>query len=177
MNSKIKIVLFCILMLGCILYYQASAQYLIKSSVLSNGGTSIYSENNQIVSTVGQSIIGVIQDDSYINKAGFWYQTYGFYTGVERIPDILPTKFLLEQNFPNPFNPVTHIVFMIPKPSHVILKVFDMLGREVVTLLDGEKQAGEYHILFDAEGLPTGVYMYRLEAGDYQETRKLILQK
>ena len=177
MNRKMISFVFYILVWGFILHHQVEAQYIIRNSIVSNGGTSACSENNQIVSTVGQSIIGVIQDDSYINNVGFWYQTYGFYTGVERIPDILPTKFLLEQNFPNPFNPVTHIVFMIPKPSHVILKVFDMLGREVVTLLDGEKQAGEYHILFDAGGLSTGVYLYRLEAGDYTETKKLVLQK
>ncbi len=177
MNSKIIIVLFCILMSGLILNHQVTAQYIMRNSVLSNGGISINSESNQIVSTVGQSVIGVIQNESYINKVGFWYQAYAIYTSVEQIPDILPTKFRLEQNFPNPFNPTTHIIFTIPKPSHVILKVFDTLGREVATLMDEEKQAGEYHILFNAGGLSTGVYLYRLEAGDYTETRKLILEK
>ncbi len=86
-------------------------------------------------------------------------------------------KFTLSQNYPNPFNPSTKINFVIPKSSFVNLKVYDILGREVVTLVNEEKQPGVYEVEFDASNLSTGVYFYSLNAGDFKSTKKLLLAK
>ncbi|MCR4439494.1 MAG: T9SS type A sorting domain-containing protein, partial [candidate division KSB1 bacterium] len=87
----------------------------------------------------------------------------------------LPIHFSLGQNFPNPFNPATTISFSLPSKSFVILKVFDALGREVSTLISEELSAGMYARQWNAAGLPSGVYFYRLQAGSFVETKKLVL--
>jgi hypothetical protein len=87
----------------------------------------------------------------------------------------LPERFLLEQNYPNPFNPSTTIRYGLPYRSVVRLAVFNTLGQEVATLMQGEQEAGNHEIRFDASGLSSGVYFYRLQAGTNVETRKLLL--
>jgi len=89
----------------------------------------------------------------------------------------LPEKFSLEQNYPNPFNPSTSISFSIPTSEFVSLKVFDVLGSEVATLVNEEKPTGSYKIDFNAANLPSGVYLYKLQAGNITETKKLMLLK
>ncbi len=86
-------------------------------------------------------------------------------------------KFQLAQNYPNPFNPTTTIQYAIPNAEHVTLKVYDELGREVATLVNGNKEAGSYRINFNASNLSSGVYFYRLHAGDNILTKKLMLLK
>jgi glutamine cyclotransferase len=81
----------------------------------------------------------------------------------------------LSQNFPNPFNPSTKISWQVPLGSWHTIKVFDVLGNEIATLVDEYKQAGSYESEFKADGLPSGVYFYRLQAGDFVETKKMIL--
>ncbi|HVO75296.1 MAG TPA: T9SS type A sorting domain-containing protein, partial [Ignavibacteriaceae bacterium] len=83
----------------------------------------------------------------------------------------------LEQNYPNPFNPSTVIRYQLPENTLVILKVYDILGKEVVTLVDQLQNAGSHSVTFNTLNLPIGVYFYRLEAGRYHNTRKLLLLK
>jgi len=97
-------------------------------------------------------------------------------SGVETIPGV-PVKFQLDQNYPNPFNPTTTIRFTLPKSSPVILKVFDMMGREVASLVDQTLPAGDYKVEFDASLLPSGIYFYRIEAQGFIQTKKLVLLK
>ena len=97
-------------------------------------------------------------------------------TGVEEKVD-LPTKFSLEQNYPNPFNPVTTIKYSIPKQSNVTLKLFNILGKEIRTLIDKVHSPGIYKIQFDGVDLTSGIYFYRIQAGDFAETKKMILIK
>ena len=87
----------------------------------------------------------------------------------------LPTEFSLDQNYPNPFNPITTIQFSIVNTQFTILKVYDILGREVATLVSGIRPAGEHTVRFDATGLASGVYLYRLTTPTYSATRKLLL--
>jgi len=96
----------------------------------------------------------------------------------------LPVSFVLHQNYPNPFNPTTTIKFQIPSSKlgfgnwnlgFVSLKVFDVLGREVATLVNDNLQPGNYEVTFDATGLPSGVYYYRLTAGGFTRVRKMVL--
>jgi hypothetical protein len=103
--------------------------------------------------------------------------SFGPSTGVNDLPNGLPKAFRLEQNYPNPFNPTTNIVYDVPAQSHVTMTVFDLLGREVAVVIDQVQPAGRYKAVFDASALTSGVYFYRLTAGDFVQTRKLLLLK
>ena len=88
-----------------------------------------------------------------------------------------PTEFSLSQNYPNPFNPTTNLQFTIGNSQFVELRVFDLLGREVTTLVNEARPAGSYSVKWDATNLPSGTYIYRLKAGSFTETKKMILMK
>ncbi len=88
-----------------------------------------------------------------------------------------PTVFALSQNYPNPFNPTTVIGYSIASASHVSLKVFDMLGREIATLVNGQMAPGNYTAAFDASRLSSGVYFYRLDAGTFSDVKRLSVMK
>jgi hypothetical protein len=98
-------------------------------------------------------------------------------TGVENQGSPLPVNYILNQNYPNPFNPVTNIHFSIPKDGNVTLKVYDILGNEVASLYNGYLKAGYYNTEFDGSKLSSGIYFYRLTAGSFSETKKMILSK
>jgi hypothetical protein len=91
--------------------------------------------------------------------------------------NVLPTSFTLSQNYPNPFNPVTKINYALPNKSKVTIKVFDILGAMVNTLVNETKDAGYYTVSFDGTGLSSGIYFYTIEAGNYNESKKMILIK
>jgi hypothetical protein len=93
---------------------------------------------------------------------------------VEQNPEII-SEFRLEQNYPNPFNPVTNIQFRISDFGFVTLKVFDVLGKEVATLINEEKPAGSYEVEFNSNDLSSGIYFYKLQAGSFVDTKKMIL--
>ncbi len=95
----------------------------------------------------------------------------------EKGKNVSPTEFVLSQNYPNPFNPSTKISWQSPVAGHQILKVYDVLGNEIATLVDEYKSAGIYEVSFDASRLSSGIYFYKLLAGNYVETKKMILLK
>ncbi|MDI6803916.1 MAG: T9SS type A sorting domain-containing protein [Bacteroidota bacterium] len=97
--------------------------------------------------------------------------------GVKDITSELPMNYYLAQNYPNPFNPSTTIKYALPQASHVSLSVFNTIGQRVALLVDGKQEAGYHEVNFSAASLPSGVYFYRLQAGGYVETKKLILLK
>lgn len=96
---------------------------------------------------------------------------------VKELPNAVPSDFGLDQNYPNPFNPTTNIRFSLPEANQVMLKVYDMLGQEVATLVNGFMNAGSYQVDFDAENLPTGTYFYSITAGDFSSVKKMLLLK
>jgi hypothetical protein len=98
------------------------------------------------------------------------------FTDAEETP-VLPTEFSLAQNYPNPFNPTTVIEFALPTASHTSLKIFDITGRLVATLVDGPQTTGTHHVSFDGSKLASGLYFYKLEAADKSFTRKMALIK
>lgn len=113
--------------------------------------------------------------DRFGNHSDVEYQfTLG---GTEGTASIIgePLTYSLAQNYPNPFNPSTSIRYTLPRESKVVLKVYDMLGRDVRTLVEQKQMAGEYEVEFEARELPSGVYFYRMQAGDFVETKKLML--
>lgn len=89
----------------------------------------------------------------------------------------LASEYKLEQNFPNPFNPITKISYSLATKTRVKIKIFDILGHEVKTLLDDEKEAGAYSIEFDGTGLASGIYIFRINASDFTDTKKMVLMK
>ncbi|MCI0473972.1 MAG: T9SS type A sorting domain-containing protein, partial [Ignavibacteria bacterium] len=108
------------------------------------------------------------------------------YTGLNLLENEIPLNYVLHQNYPNPFNPSTKITFAIPSwegygvsrgVGLVTLKVFDITGKETQTLVQQQLQPGTYEVTFDGSGLNSGVYFYRLTAGDYSETKRMVLIK
>ncbi|MBV6477991.1 MAG: hypothetical protein HGGPFJEG_00737 [Ignavibacteria bacterium] len=103
--------------------------------------------------------------------------TYGTATGVSNTITTIPSDFNLSQNYPNPFNPSTTINFAIPSTGLVTLKVYDVVGKEVASLVNEVKNAGNHSVKFNASGLSSGVYFYRLQTGDFVDTKKMFLLK
>jgi hypothetical protein len=97
--------------------------------------------------------------------------------GIDRIDDGYPTQFQLKQNYPNPFNPSTQIKFQISNSNFVTLEIYDLLGHRVATLVNEKLNAGIHTLEWTATGNSSGVYLYRLQAGNYSQTKKLILLK
>jgi hypothetical protein len=96
---------------------------------------------------------------------------------VETQVEIIPDVYSLSQNYPNPFNPNTVISFGVPEAGHVTLKIYDLLGKEIATLVNTNVSAGVHNVTFDASDIPSGVYLYKLQAGSFSETKKMILMK
>ena len=90
---------------------------------------------------------------------------------------VIITNYKLFQNYPNPFNPTTIISYQVPVTSNVEILVFNTLGEKVATLVNGEKEAGVYDVVLNEANLPGGVYLYKLTAGDFISTKKMILLK
>ena len=145
-------------------------------SATGGGNWQDYSVNlpNVIVSELEiNNISGKIRAATY--GRGLWESRLNQTTVFVEEEHKIPTAFQLIQNYPNPFNPSTIIGYDLPKEGMVSIKIYDMLGREVKTLINEEKSTGSYNINFDASGLPSGVYFYRLQAGSFTETKKLVL--
>ena len=98
-------------------------------------------------------------------------------TDLAEKDNLVPNQFLLEQNYPNPFNPTTTIKYSVTEVSKVSLILFNLLGQEIITLVNDEKPAGNYSVNFNAVNLSSGVYFYRLQAGSFVQTKKMILLK
>ena len=113
-------------------------------------------------------------EDDVVNRALAWINSV---LGVPEGEPRVPKQFTLSQNYPNPFNPNTTIKFELPRTSNVTLTVHDILGREVSLLVNERQAAGVHEVKFDASGLASGVYLYRLQTGDFTQTKRLLLLK
>jgi hypothetical protein len=111
--------------------------------------------------------------------SGFWHRPLSEMITSVRAPDTkrLPTSYALNQNYPNPHNPSTTIKYTLPHASHVTLRIYDILGRVAAELVNGMQEAGYKSAQFDASGLASGIYFYRLQAGAYVETKNLLFMK
>ncbi len=125
------------------------------------------SGNNTIIITASDPV-----DIDYLSVRGEGQQI----TSAGESGDI-PDAFHLEQNYPNPFNPVTVIRYDLPVENHVQIAVYDLLGRKVSVLVDDHKAAGSHETLFDATRLSSGIYLYRITSGDFEQTRQMMLVK
>lgn len=151
------------------------AQYSIRSSVIGSGGAVMSNGTYSMNGTIGQAVTGPTSNATFTANQGFWH-------GVQLLSWVPGTGdyvgYDLEQNFPNPFNPSTIIRFSIAERVKVTLRILNLLGEEVWREIDGETMdAGKYEVDFVAKGLPSGTYVYRLEAGNFVKSKKMVLSK
>ena len=120
------------------------------------------------------------------DNTGIWRRPLNEIIGIKQISEVVPPSYSLDQNYPNPFNPKTKIKFNMPalnsplkkgEGGMIILKVYDILGKEIETLVNEKLNAGTYEVTFDASKYPSGVYFYRLTTDDFSETKKMLLTK
>jgi hypothetical protein len=158
------------------------ARFRIKIWDKSNGDALVYdnqpgADDDAVPTTVIDGGLIVVYDTGSTNK-----YTLDVSSSIEKVIDedaatVIPTEYTLHNAYPNPFNPSTTIRFDLPEATKVRLAVYDMLGREVAVLADGERPAGQYSLRFDAGKLSSGTYIYRLQTGNYVQTRKMMLVK
>ena len=164
----------------------ATWSFTVESS--KNGTITLSWDKSQLSGTARKVILvdnvnGQSIDMSSLNTYAFTYSSphsftiNGTTTKVDVNSGSLPTVYALTQNYPNPFNPSTKISYQLPSNSLVTLKVYDIIGREVTTLVNAQQNAGEYEVIFDASRLASGVYFYRIQAGTFADTKKLLLMK
>lgn len=156
-------------------------KFLYDTTAIINNLNAIKFDNSGNLITLGNTYT-----DGYGNPPNIGYlRKYDKLTAIKQTNNSIPSDFVLSQNYPNPFNPSTKIRFSITKLSFVTLKVYDLLGREVATLVNEEKPAGSYEVMFNTfsgeNGLTSGVYFYRISAAsgtsNFTETKKLVLLK
>jgi hypothetical protein len=157
---------------------------VLKFSESDNNAMLVYNRNDAKIAylSVGlEQISSEEAQDTLMNAVMKWFDTP---TGIEDGKTVkqLPEEFSLSQNYPNPFNPATTIKYQIPKNKkrktiNVKLTVYDILGKEIATLVNENKTPGYYNVIFNADNLHSGIYYYRLTSGDFSLTKKMILLK
>ncbi len=149
-----------------------------------DGGIYLSTDNGANWTEINAGLAFISINSLAINSIGYVFAgTYGrgvfrsvqSTTSMEQIDNKILSSFVLEQNFPNPFNPNTTIQFQIPDFGFTTLKVYDVLGNEVATLVDEYQSAGEYEVEFVGDGLTSGIYFYQLIAGNFVQSKKMIL--
>ena len=178
MNHNTILLLFLIIITSCLAREELSAQYRIYGSVFGGGGGDAFGDGMVSRNTLGQPVAGHTYSPEFEIKSGFWYASVTFIvTSVNELDGDLPQQYTLDQNYPNPFNPATTIRFSLPEAVEVTLVVYDILGRKVTTLVDEYREPGEHSVLFDAGHVASGVYIYQIRAGEFVETKRLMLVK
>jgi len=150
----------------------------------SNWGVDTRLTNNPAASqfpflSVSGQVVHVVWQDSRDGNFEIYYKRdpTGNVVGINSISNEIPKEFSLSQNYPNPFNPNTLISYDLPAADYVSLKIFDLLGKEVVTLVNEKQNAGSYSVNFNGSNLSSGMYYYKLESGNFTDTKKMILIK
>ncbi|HUI29839.1 MAG TPA: CARDB domain-containing protein [Candidatus Acidoferrales bacterium] len=166
---------------GYKIYYSTDSTNLLAGTAAAQGSSPIYTSN------IDSFVISQL-----VSEANYWFalsaydfsanessrsQSVKVFTITSVHQNLLPRTFAISQNYPNPFNPTTIINYQLPSISHVLLKVYDVLGREVATLVDEVKAPGKYEVGFNGSRLASGVYFYRIVAGNYISTKKMLIVK
>lgn len=144
------------------------------SALLITNGTSVFVPNG---AEICADAITIHMGGSLVTENPNGICTGSTVTGDLEDVKVIPTEFALFQNFPNPFNPSTLIKYQVPEKSFVSIKVYDLLGMELATLVNEDKSAGSYEVNFDASQLSSGFYIYSIKAGNFTSTKKMMLVK
>ncbi len=175
---KKLIILFTLLIVLSISNH-ALAQFQMLKSVFGNGSTSIAETNFRLVGTIAQPLIGVTRTSSNIMDIGFWYdRTNTRPTSVQDI-GMNELDFRLDQNYPNPLvigssqNMITTIGYTVPYHTHIKIELYNFLGNKIATIVDEESDPGTYKHTWNASGLTSGIYLYRLSGNGFSETKKI----
>jgi hypothetical protein len=130
----------------------------------------------------GSTLINSVHSNTSVVLSGtkgrsIWRRPYSEFVGINLISTEIPSEYSLGQNYPNPFNPITNVKFSIINAGDVKIVVYDLMGREMQTLVNEKLKPGKYEVMFDGSMLASGVYFYRMIANNYSETKKLIILK
>jgi Secretion system C-terminal sorting domain len=156
--------------------FRVTSQRFRPQAVSGAGGAGNMGDNIGLTSGNGKLYPVWMSNQSGIFQA--WTATIDYLTiGIQQIGSEIPNEYYLNQNYPNPFNPITKIEFSIPSAGNTRLDVYDITGKLIRNLVEQELSAGNYSTGFDASELPSGIYIYRIESGNYTESRKMILVK
>jgi hypothetical protein len=166
-----------------ILAYASAGDYIMQGGSTgifwsNNNGANWYDPNSMFMG--GAYILSMAQNSNYIFAASggtVYRRPISEFVGISTISTNVPVDYSLAQNYPNPFNPSTNIEFAIPKAGNVSLKIYDQLGRETALLYSGNLAAGTFRYEFDASSYSSGIYYYNLSAGDFSQTKKMVLVK
>jgi len=176
-SAGFSLALICLLMAA-----SAGAAYKNRIIISANVGGAIEGAAYKSHGCLGQNIVsdwegleadGILIGIMHFSELYDWMLPVGDESSLSQ----LPREFQLYQNFPNPFNPMTTIRYDVPKSAHVNITVYNTRGQQVAILVDGMRQAGYHEVVWDAAGLSSGVYFYRIQAADYVALKKLMLIK
>ncbi len=164
-----------------LLLVAGAAQTMALPHIMASGGTVAEGANRRLHGTVGQYAIGrftsVVGGPVTVGGVGFWYLEQAGGSGSPSGTPVPPVGNRLEQNVPNPFNPSTRISFATETAGMVRMRLFNVRGEAVATLINGELPAGKHSLVFSPKALASGVYFYRLETGSFTQTRRMLLLK
>jgi hypothetical protein len=185
MKRSMYILLFILLLVFIPNLY---SQEKLSGNVFSSGGNFSNNLLYNLRGTAGQVLLGKNSNTINFNNVGFWYIKKDVITNTEEEHDNLPKIFSLSQNYPNPFNPQTRIKYDLPHTGKVLMKVYNIVGEEICTLVDEVKPAASFEVLWDGRDntghrVATGVYLYQLEVQDpstgsgqgLMQTRRMLL--
>ncbi|HEX7343188.1 MAG TPA: T9SS type A sorting domain-containing protein [bacterium] len=169
-------------LLGLLLTVSAGATYKNRIIISANVGGALENTAYKSHGCLGQNIVSDwegLESDGILIGIMHFSELYDWMLPVVDESDLsqLPREFQLHQNFPNPFNPMTTIRYDVPKSAHVNITVYNTGGQQVAMLVDGMRLPGYHEVIWDAAGLSSGVYFYRIHAGDYVALKKLMLIK
>ncbi len=164
---------------GSKIYYAGTSTGLYAATTLNGMSTTWVQQGTDNIGMIDAETIDTRDLDGTVAVGTFGngvYSTQFSITGIQEVKNI-PQTYSLLQNYPNPFNPTTTITYQLPKTENIKLNIYNILGEEVKTLIDRNESAGVYHVKFDGSNFASGVYFYRLQAGNFIATKKLILLK
>jgi hypothetical protein len=156
---------------------QVFSQHQIPFASINSGGDNQFNSSYSVTGNAGQTVFSSAANSIYRMQHGFWQLYYQNVVQNVKEDNLSPTVFELEQNYPNPFNPSTIIKFATPERANVIIKIYDILGGEITTLINQEMDIGWYEIKFNADNYSSGIFIYRMHAGKYVSTKKMLMVK